>query len=392
MATTTSTEAGSAFDLTLTESQELVQRTARAFATERLLPIAHDIDEQGKVPPGILKELAALGFMGVYVPEELGGSGLDAVSYILASEEINRACASTGVVMQSHNSLACDPLLHWGTKAQQERWLRPLARGEKLGCFALSEPASGSDAAGMQLTAKRDGDAWILNGTKNFITNGVSADVVVTFAQTRPGSRHNGIVAFVVDKPTDGLSVGRIEQKLGIKGSDTAQLAFQDVRVGDDQRLGEVGEGFKIALSALDGGRIGIAAQAVGIARACLEDSLAYAKERQAFGKPIAELQAIQWMLADMATEIDAARLLTWRAAALKDAGEDLILASAEAKLFASDIAVKAARDCVQIFGGYGYLKDFPAERHYRDAKITEIYEGTSEIMKLVIAEEMLKE
>jgi butyryl-CoA dehydrogenase len=391
MATTTSTDLEpAAFDLALTESQQLVQRTARDFAAEKLLPIAHDIDEQGKVPPPILKELAALGFMGVCVPEELGGAGADAVSYILASEEINRACASTGVIMQSHNSLACDPILHFGTPAQHERWLRPLARGEKLGCFALTEPASGSDAAGLQMTAKRDGPGWLLNGTKNFITNGVSADVVVAFAQTEPGSRHKGITAFIVDKPSTGLSVGRVEQKLGIKGSDTAQLVFDGVRVADDQRLGQVGEGFKIALAALDGGRIGIAAQAVGIGRACLEDALAYAKERQAFGKPIAELQAIQWMLADMATEVDAARLLAWRAATLKDRGERFTAEAAMAKLFASDVAMKAARSCVQIFGGYGYLKDFPAERHYRDAKITEIYEGTSEIMKLIIAEDTL--
>jgi alkylation response protein AidB-like acyl-CoA dehydrogenase len=395
MATTTTTEpadASAAFDLALTDSQELVQRTARDFATEKLLPIAHDIDEQGKIPPAILKELAALGFMGIYVPEELGGAGLDTVSYILASEEINRACASTGVVMQAHNSLVCGPLLKWGTSEQHERWLRPLAGGEKLGCFALTEPASGSDAAGLQMTATRDGTAWLLNGTKNFITNGVTSDVVVVFAQTEPGSRHKGITAFVVDKPTPGLTVGRVEQKLGIKGSDTAQLVFENVRVGDDQRLGGIGEGFKIALSTLDGGRIGIAAQAVGIGRACLEDALAYAKERQAFGKPIAELQAIQWMLADMATEVDAARLMTWRAATLKDRGEPFTAAAAMAKLFASDVAMKSARNCVQIFGGYGYLKDYPAERHYRDAKITEIYEGTSEIMKLVIADEILSE
>jgi butyryl-CoA dehydrogenase len=391
MTTTTSTESGAAFDLELTESQELVQRTARDFATEKLLPIAHDIDEQGKVPPAILTELAALGFMGAYVPEELGGAGLDAVSYILACEEINRACASTGVIMQAHNSLTTSPILHFGTKAQQERWLRPLARGEKLGCFALSEPASGSDAAGLQMTAKRDGSGWVLNGTKNFITNGVSAGVVLVFAQSEAGSRHKGITAFVVDKPTKGLSVGRVEQKLGIKGSDTAQLVFEDVRVDDDQRLGEVGGGFTVALSTLDGGRIGIAAQAVGIARACLEDSLAYAKERQSFGKPLVEHQAIQWMLADMATEVDAARLLVWRAATLKDRGEPYTAEAAMAKLFASDIAMKSARNCVQIFGGYGYLKDFPAERHYRDAKITEIYEGTSEIMKLIIAEDVLK-
>ena len=390
MTTITSTESGTAFDLTLTEAQQLVQRTAREFATEKLLPIAHDIDDQGKVPPAILKELASLGFMGVYIPEELGGAGADVLSYILASEELNRACASTGVIVQSHTSLVCDPLLRFGTPAQHERWLRPLAGGLKLGCFALSEPATGSDAAALQMTAKRDGPGWLLNGTKNFITNGVTADVVLAFAQTEPGSRHKGITAFVVDKPAAGLSVGRIEQKLGIKGSDTAQLVFENVKVADGQRLGEVGEGFKIAVATLDGGRIGIAAQAVGIARACLEDALAYAKQRQAFGKPIAEHQAIQWMLADMATEVDAARLLTWRAATLKDRGEPYTAEAAMAKLFASDTAMKASRSCVQIFGGYGYLKDFPAERHYRDAKITEIYEGTSEIMKLIIAEDTL--
>ena len=390
MTTITSTESGTAFDLTLTEAQQLVQRTAREFATEKLLPIAHDIDDQGKVPPAILKELASLGFMGVYIPEELGGAGADVLSYILASEELNRACASTGVIVQSHTSLVCDPLLRFGTPAQHERWLRPLAGGLKLGCFALSEPATGSDAAALKMTAKRDGPGWLLSGTKNFITNGVTADVVLAFAQTELGSRHKGITAFVVDKPAVGLSVGRIEQKLGIKGSDTAQLVFENVKVADDQRLGEVGEGFKIAVASLDGGRIGIAAQAVGIARACLEDALAYAKQRQAFGKPIAEHQAIQWMLADMATEVDAARLLTWRAATLKDRGEPYTAEAAMAKLFASDTAMKASRSCVQIFGGYGYLKDFPAERHYRDAKITEIYEGTSEIMKLIIAEDTL--
>jgi butyryl-CoA dehydrogenase len=391
MATTTTTEPGAAFDLELSETQALVQRTAREFATERLLPIAGTIDAEGKIPREILAELARLGFLGIYVPEALGGAGADVVSYILACEEINRACASTGVVLSAHTSLVCDPLLRNGTAAQHERWLRPLARGEKLGCFALSEPGTGSDAAALQCTARRDGDGWVIRGTKNFITNGVSADVVLVFAQTEPGSRHQGITAFVVDKPSPGLSVGRVEHKLGIRGSDTAQLVFDDVRVGDDQRLGAVGGGFAIALATLDGGRIGIAAQAIGIARACLEDALAYAREREAFGRPIADFQAIQWMLADMATETDAARLLAWRAATLKDRGEPHTAEAAMAKLFASDIAMKAARSCVQIFGGYGYLTDYPAERHYRDAKITEIYEGTSEIMKLVIAEDVLR-
>jgi alkylation response protein AidB-like acyl-CoA dehydrogenase len=330
--------------------------------------------------------------MGTYVPERYGGSGLDAVSNALILEEINRACASTGVVLCTHVSLAVDPILHHGSDAQKEKYLPKLARGEWIGCFALSEPAAGSDAAAMRTTARRDGDAWILNGTKNFITNGSLANMAIVFAQTDATKKKKGIAAFIVEKSTPGFSVGKLEKKLGIRGSDTAQLVFQDARVPAANLLGEVGNGFRIALSTLDGGRVSIAAQAVGIARACLEDSLAYAKQREAFGKKVADFQAIQWMLADMATEIDAARLLTWRAAALKDAGEDYILAAAEAKLFASDIAVKAARDCVQIFGGYGYLKDFPAERHYRDAKITEIYEGTSEIMKLVIAEEIFKE
>jgi alkylation response protein AidB-like acyl-CoA dehydrogenase len=380
------------FDLTLTEEQELAQRAARDFATDKVLPRAAEIDEEGKIPPELLREMGALGFMGTYVPERYGGSGLDAVSNALILEEINRACASTGVVLCTHVSLAVDPILHFGSDAQKAKYLPKLARGEWIGCFALSEPAAGSDAAAMRTTARRDGDGWILNGTKNFITNGSLANVAIVFAQTDATKKKKGIAAFIVEKSTPGFSVGKLEKKLGIRGSDTAQLVFQDARVPAANLLGEAGSGFRIALSTLDGGRVSIAAQAVGIARACLEDSLAYAKQREAFGKKVADFQAIQWMLADMATEIDAARLLTWRAAALKDAGEDYILAAAEAKLFASDVAVKAARDCVQIFGGYGYLKDFPAERHYRDAKITEIYEGTSEIMKLVIAEEILKE
>jgi butyryl-CoA dehydrogenase len=392
MGTTTTTEIAAGFDLALTDEQELVQRTARDVAREKVLPLAHEIDEKGKIPPALISEMASLGFLGIYVPESYGGAGLDALSYALVCEEINRACASTGVVMSSHVSLVVDPLLHYGTDAQKDRFLRPLARGDKIGCFALSEPASGSDAAAMRTSARREGDSWVLNGTKNFITNGASADVALVFAQTDPDARKRGIAAFLVEKGTPGFSVGKLEHKLGIRGSDTAQLLFQDCRVPTANLLGEAGAGFKIALATLDGGRISIAAQAVGIARACLEDSLAYAKEREAFGKKIVEFQAIQWKLADMATEIDAARLLVWRAATLKDRGEDHILAAAQAKLFASDVAVRAARECVQIFGGYGYLTDFPAERHYRDAKITEIYEGTSEIMNLVIAEEILRE
>ncbi len=389
MATTTAPPEAR-FDLTLSEEQLLVQKTAREWARDRLLPIAAEIDETATVPREIVREMGELGFMGVDVPERWGGAGLDMVSYVLVMEEVNRACASTGVVLGSHVSLATAPLVRYGTDAQKERFLIPLAKGEWLGCFALSEPASGSDAASMRTTARRDGDAWVLNGTKNFITNGAFADLTVVFAQADPEKRHKGIVAFVVEKGTPGFTVGKLEKKLGIRGSDTAQLHFADVRIPDDHRLGDVGAGFTVALSTLDGGRIGIAAQAVGIARACLEDSLAYAKERQAFGQRIADFQAIQGKLADMATEIDASRLLVWQAASLRDRGERHSSEAAMAKLFASDVAVRAARECVQIFGGYGYLRDYPAERHYRDAKITEIYEGTSEIMQIVIAEEML--
>jgi butyryl-CoA dehydrogenase len=398
---TTSTETGGrgaqarsdgGFDLSLSQEQLLVQKTARDFAREKVLPKAADIDENKKIPMELIKEMGTLGFMGIDVPEEYGGSGLDRLTYMLVVEEINRACASTGVVLCTHVSLAIEPLLRFGTDAQKKRWLPAMASGEKLGCFALSEPASGSDAAAMRTSARRDGDAFVLNGTKNFITNGSIADIAIVFAQTDPALKHKGIAAFVVEKGTPGFSVGKLERKLGIRGSDTAQLIFQECRVPAANLLGSVGDGFKIALSTLDGGRISIAAQAVGIARACLEDALAYAKEREAFGKKLTDFQAIQWKLADMATEIDAARLLTWKAATLKDQGASHMLEAAEAKLFASDVAVKAGRDCVQIFGGYGYLADYPAERHYRDAKITEIYEGTSEIMKLVIADEILRE
>ena len=398
---TTSTETGGrgpqarsdgGFDVSLSEEQLLVQKTAREFARDKVLPKAAEIDENKKIPAELITEMGALGFMGIDVPEEFGGSGLDRLTYMLVVEEINRACASTGVVLCTHVSLAIEPLLLFGTDAQKQRWIPGMATGEKIGCFALSEPGSGSDAAAMRTSARRDGDAFILNGTKNFITNGSIAGVAIVFAQTDPALKHKGIAAFVVEKGTPGFSVGKLERKLGIRGSDTAQLIFQDCRVPAGNLLGSVGDGFKIALATLDGGRISIAAQAVGIARACLEDALAYAKEREAFGKKLTDFQAIQWKLADMATEIDAARLLMWKAATLKDQGQPHTLEAAEAKLFASDIAVKAARECVQIFGGYGYLTDFPAERHYRDAKITEIYEGTSEIMNLVIAEEILRQ
>ncbi len=390
MTETAATAERAGFDLTLTEEQELVRRTAREFATHELLPKAAEIDREARYPAEAVRRLGELGFMGMFVPERYGGAGLDVVSYVLAMEEINRADASVGVIMSVNNSLVCDSILHAGSEEQRTAWLARLAKGELLGCFALSEPQAGSDASNLRCAARRDGDAWIIRGTKNFITSGAHADVIVLFAQSEPDARHRGITAFLVERKSAGVIVAKQEHKLGIRGSDTTQLLFEDVRVADAQRLGEIGGGFRLAMRALDGGRIGIAAQALGIARACLEDSLAYAKQREAFGKPIAEFQAIQWKLADMATETDAARLLTLRAATLKDRRERFTAEAAMAKLFASDVAVRAARECVQIFGGYGYISDFPAERHYRDAKITEIYEGTSEIQKLVIAQDLL--
>ncbi|OLC55234.1 MAG: acyl-CoA dehydrogenase [Chloroflexi bacterium 13_1_40CM_4_68_4] len=381
-----------ALDLSLTPEQALVQRTAREFATNELLPKAAEIDREARFPAEAVRKLGELGFMGMMVPSEYGGAGLDAISYAVALEEINRADASVGVIMSVQNSLVCGALLTDGSEEQKRRFLPRLASGELLGCFALSEPQAGSDASNLKCAAVRQGDHWIINGTKNFITSGAHAGVVLLFAQSDPNARHRGITCLLVDPTRPEVIVAKQEHKLGIRGSDTTQLVFQEARVPDADRLGAVGAGFKIAMKTLDSGRIGIAAQAVGIARACLEDAAAYARQREAFGKPIGEFQAIQWKIADMSTELDAARLLTWRAAALKDAHVRYTAEASMAKLFASDVAVRAARECVQVFGGYGYVQDFPAERHYRDAKITEIYEGTSEIQRLVIAEDTLEE
>jgi butyryl-CoA dehydrogenase len=320
------------------------------------------------------------------VPEEYGGSGLDHVSYALAMEEVSRACASTGVIMSVNNSLVCDPIYRFGTEAQKREWLTPLASGKLLGCFALSEPEAGSDAAAQKTTATKDGDAWVINGTKNWITNGPVADVCVLFTMNDKAAGHKGITAFILPMKTAGVRVGQPDDKLGIRGSKSSQIFLDEVRLSDAHRLHEVGGGFKVAMSTLDGGRIGIAAQALGIARAALDDALAYAQQRRTFGKPIAQHQAIQFKLADMATEIDAARLLTLRAAWLKDKKLPYGKEAAMAKLFASDVANKAAREAIQIFGGNGYVTEYPVERHFRDAKITEIYEGTSEIQRMVIA------
>ena len=384
-------------DLSLSPEQALLRDTARDFANKEIAPRAAEIDKQHRFPREIVAQLGDLGLMGVAIPEEWGGAGMDAVSYALALEEISRACASTGVIMSVNNSLVCDPILRFGTDAQKREWLGPLAAGKKLGCFALSEPEAGSDAAAQKTVARKDGDGYVINGTKNFITNGPVADLVVLLAMTRPEAGHKGITAFLLGTKTAGLSFGPHDEKLGIRGAPSAQMFLTDCRVPADAVLGKEGEGFKVAMSALDGGRIGIAAQALGIARAAFEAATRYATERKTFGQPIAQHQAIQFKLADMCTEIDAARLLIWRAAAKKDAQKKdpsvrFTTEAAMAKLFASEVANRTAKEALQVFGGYGYLADFPAERHFRDAKITEIYEGTSEIQRLVIASSLLKD
>lgn len=379
-------------DLELSPEQKLIRATARDLATKEILPKAAEIDRQHRFPQEVVARLGELGLMGIAVPPQWGGAGMDTVSYALALEEISRACASTGVIMSVNNSLVCDPLLKFGRDAQKSKWLASLASGKKLGCFALSEPDAGSDAAAIKTTARREGNEWVLSGTKNFVTNGPIADVVILLAVTDGSKRHRGISAFVVPLPTAGLSLGRPDDKLGIRGAPSTQMFLSDCRLPGDAILGQEGDGFKIAMSALDGGRIGIAAQALGIARAAFEDATQYATARKTFGQPIAHHQAIQFKLADMCTDIDAARLLVWRAAVKKDSGARFTTEASMAKVFASETANRAAKEAVQIFGGYGYLTDFPVERHFRDAKITEIYEGTSEIQRLVIASALLKE
>ena len=384
-------------DLTLSETQQMIQETARRFAEQELAPIAAKIDKSGEFPAAQVKKLADLGFLGIAVDERWGGAGLDVVSYAIAMEEISAGCASTGVIMSVNNSLVCDPISRFGNDAQKARWLTPLAQGKLLGCFALSEPGSGSDAAGMRTNAIRittadGGDHYVVNGTKNWITNGKEADVCILIAHSDPTERHKGISAFIVDRRESPYGIGKVEDKLGIKGSSTTSLVFEDVRVPVANRLGEEGDGFKVAMATLDGGRIGIASQALGIARAAFQEALAYSRERSAFGKVIGDFGAIQEMLADMATEIDAARLLIWRAAVAKDDKQNYGKLSAMAKLYASEMSARVTHKALQIHGGYGYVKDYGAERHVRDARITEIYEGTSEIQRLVIARETLAE
>lgn len=377
-------------DFALREEHRLVQQTAREFAAREILPVAGRLDDEHRFPAEIVRGLGELGLMGVTVPEEYGGAGMDHVAYVLAMEEVARACASTAAIMSVNNSLVCDPILRYGTEVQKRRYLPVLASGREIGCYGLTEPHAGSDAASLQTTARLDGDRWVLNGTKVFVTNAREAWVFILYARTEPEPGARGISAFIVERDHPGISVGKVERKMGLLATSTCEVLLEDCRVPRDNLLGRRGEGFKVALSTLDGGRIGIAAQAVGIARAALEESVAYARQRRQFGRPIAEFQAIQWKIADMATRIDAARLLTLRAAWLRDQGKRCTVEASMAKLFASETATFAAHQGMQILGGYGYVKDYPLERYFRDARITEIYEGTSEIQRLVIARHLL--
>ncbi len=379
-------------DFQLTEEQQMVKDMAKRFAETEIKPKAAELDATHQHPAEIVKQLGELKMLGIAVPEEYGGGGMDNVSYVLALIEVSKACASTGVIMSVNNSLYCFPVMAYGTEEQKKKYLYPCASGEKLGCYGLTEAGAGSDPAAMRTTAVRDGDEWIINGEKKFITNGNVASYCVLAAVTEKGKGYKGISSFVVDlENTPGFKVGRVEEKLGILASGTAELIFEDARLPGDALLGNPGEGFKQMLTTLDGGRIGIAAQAIGIGRAVLEEALEYAKTREQFGKPISSFQAIQWKLADMATEMDAAELLTLRAAWLEDHKMPYEKAAAMAKMYASDVTMKAAIEGVQILGGYGYCKEYPMERHMRDAKICQIYEGTNEIMRLVIARNLIK-
>jgi len=378
-------------DLELTEEQRLLQTSVREFAEAELRPVAKELDETGRFPKEILRKAGELGLAGISVGESHGGAGMDHICYCIALEEIARVCASTSVILSVQNSLYCGAVDHFGTEEQKSRFLLPFARGERIGCYALTEPHAGSNAAALQTKAVRKGDLYVVNGTKAWITNGGVADAGVVFVNTQPEKAEKGITALVIEKGTRGFSIGKEEKKLGIHATACTELVFTDCEVPAQNRLGQEGEGYKIALATLDSGRIGIASQAVGIAQGAFEAALSYARQRQAFGVPIAAFQAIQFMLADMATEIDAARLLARRAAWKQDSGARFSMEASIAKLFASEMATRVAHKAIQIHGGNGYSSEYPVERAYRDARITEIYEGTSEIQRLVIASWVLK-
>ncbi len=380
------------FNLELSETHQAIRDMARQFAQDEIAPSTIERDINAEFPKDIVAKLGELGFLGMMVPTEWGGAGLDALSYVLAMEEISKVDASVGVVMSVNNSLVCWGLTEYGSDFQKEKYLKPLAQGQVIGAYCLSEPEAGSDATSQHTMAVQDGDDWIINGTKNWITNGTSASTYIVFAQTDREKRHKGITCFIVERGMEGFEPGKKEDKMGIRSSDTCSLGFTNVRVPKENILGEVGMGFKIAMESLNGGRIGIASQALGIAAGAFEAALKYSTQRTAFGKPISELQAIQFKLAEMSTKVEAARLLIHRAAWMKDQHMNYIKAAATAKLYASKIAVEVALEAIQTHGGYGYVREYLVERYLRDAKITEIYEGTSEIQHIVIARELLKE
>ncbi len=378
-------------DFALTEDQKMLKTMVREFADKELEPIASQIDEEARFPAENVKKMAELGLMGIPFPEEYGGSGGGALSFAIAEEELARVCASTATVYFVTAGLAGQPLYLFGNEEQRRRFVPPVARGEKIACFALTEAGAGSDPSAMETTATKRGGGYVLNGIKLFITNGAEADIIVVFATVDKSLGYRGVTGFIIEKGTPGFSVGKLEHKLGVRGSSTAELIFEDCFVPEENRLGEEGGGFRLALETIDGSRISIAAQAVGIAQGAFDKSLAYAKERQQFGQPIANFQAIQWMLADMATQIDAARLLTYQAAFFEDQGLPFIKEAAMAKVFAAEAAMFVTTKAIQIHGGYGFTKDYPLERYFRDAKITEIYEGTSEMQRMTIARELIR-
>ncbi|XP_053313236.1 short-chain specific acyl-CoA dehydrogenase, mitochondrial [Spea bombifrons] len=376
----------------LPETHRMLRETCRDFAEKELQPIAAKLDREHLYPREQVLKMGQMGLMAVEVPEEFGGAGLDYLAYSIGVEEISRGCASTGVIMSVNNSLYLGPVLKYGTEEQKRHWITPFSSGEKVGCFALSEPGNGSDAGAASTVARLEGEEWVLNGTKSWITNAWDASAVVVFATTDKALKHKGISAFLVEMPTPGLSLGKKEDKLGIRASSTANLIFEDCRIPRHNLLGQPGMGFKIAMQTLDSGRIGIASQALGIAQAALDCAVDYSEKRIAFGASISKLQAIQFKLADMALALESARLLTWRAAMLKDNRKPYTKEAAMAKLAASEAATQISHQAIQVLGGMGYVTEMPAERHYRDARITEIYEGTSEIQRLVIANQLLKE
>ncbi len=380
---------GMNFDLS--EKQALMRKLFREFAEKEVKPLAAEIDEEERFPIENVKKMAEIGMMGIPFESKYGGSDGDNLSYILAVEELSKVCATTGVILSAHTSLCCNPIYTYGTEEQKMKYLVPLAKGEKLGAFGLTEPNAGSDAAMQQTTAIKEGDYYKINGSKIFITNGGYADIYIIFAMTDKQKGTRGISAFIVEKGMEGFSIGKIEKKLGIHGSSTAELIFKDLYVPKENLLGQEGKGFGIAMSTLDGGRIGIAAQAVGIAQGALNETIKYTKERKQFGRPISAFQNTQFVIADLQTKIDAARLLVYRAAYLKDTNQNYTSEAAMAKLFAAEVAMETTTKAVQLHGGYGYTRDYPVERMFRDAKITEIYEGTSEIQRLVISNKLLK-